>query len=263
MDNTLSYLQKIVSNWHLDLKLGVKYNTPINIGITPDTAELITCMEENIKGTGSISHGFDHDNTDETKSLSLVQPKKCDNCKGKVHFFTKKCNCGGVKFEYINDSRWGIDCEAHFKYNPKGYHLWIFRPDKYNFDVNSFTLCRYYIDSTNKQFNDILSVQLNEGRGKSKNFLPDSKDFYTSKPIVKSKFRFTLESTLGFVVERLECEEIKYDKKVIKKMGKYLIDEFEDNKDIYLYEELVKFLDVYKYKTNHGKERGKTSRRIK
>lgn len=263
MDKTLNALRLFCSQWQSNLKLGKAYNTPLSIGFEDTGFELLTCIEHDIKGTGSISHGYDHDNHDETKGASWIQPKKCRECNGKLHFFSEKCSCGSKNFEYIKDSRWGIDADAHFKYNVQKYHLWILYPDIYSDECKTFFLKQYVIDSKNKPFNDIMEVQLSRSKSKSKNFVPFSSDFYASNPREISSFKVTFDETFGVDVMRTETKDIIYTKEIIKKMKEVLELSFVNDKDTYLYDDILPHINVKNKKTSHGKLRGKTKRRNK
>lgn len=263
MDKTVTVIQNLSNSWHYKINLGQLYNTPFSINFTDNECELFTCIEHGLKGTGSASHGYDHDNKDETKSLSLVQPKKCKSCNSKVHFFKDKCDCGSEIFDYINDSRWGIDCAAHFKYDVQNYHLWILEPVIYDYTCREFSFKQFIIDSKNKIFNEILHIQLTKGAIHSKNFLPNSSDFYASNPVEVCRFRIKIDDVFGVMVSRENPEKIVYDQSVIKKMSKVLGSAFLNNKDVYLYEELTPYINILDKKTTHGKNRGETSRREK
>jgi hypothetical protein len=264
MDETLNVIQRACSLWEYNLKLGRKYNTPLSIGFSDGYYELLTCVEHNIKGTGSISHGYDHDNHDETKGTSWVQPKKCNTCNAKIHFFSEKCICGSNDIKYINDSRWGIDAKAHFDHKVPNYHLWVLYPKTYSYDCNVFYLKQFIIKSENNEvFNNILRVQLERSDSKHKNFLPFSSDFYASNPKEISSFTITFNDVFGVFVSRNNVNEIIYDNEVIKQMtrAKIIDMSFVNYKDTYLYEELYQFINVKDKPTTHGKERGTTSRR--
>ena len=263
MDKTLIVLQKIISNWGERLNLGKMYNTPFSIGFSDDDFELLTCIEHNINGTGSSSHGYDHDNGDETKGTSLVQPKKCKVCGSKLHFFKDYCHCGSDEFEFINDSRWGIDAKAHFLYEVPNYHFWIFEPEEYNTSCRNFSLKQYVIDSNNISYNEILKTQVEKGKSVNKNFIPYSSDFYASNPIEISRFKILIHETFGVFVNRETPQQLEYNQNVIKKMSKILDSTFINNKDTYLYEELIPYINIKDKKTTHGKFRGETKRRKK
>lgn len=261
MDKTLITLRQLCSQWKYKLNLGKTYNTPVSIGFDDSEYELLTCVEHNIKGTGSISHGYDHNNQDETKGASLVQPKKCNECECKVHFFAEKCSCGSINFTYVNDSRWGIDASAHAMYSVNNYHLWVLYPEKYSHDCKVFILKQYLIDGKNQAFNDILDVQLERSKSKFKNFLPYSGDFYISNPNEISSFTIVFDETFGLDVSRNKTNTITYSKEILKKMKKLLDSSFINDKDTYLYEEVIPYINVKNKKTSHGKKRGETKRR--
>ena len=262
MDKPLITIRNLTCSWISKLKLGREYNTPTSIGFSDEEYELLTCVDEEIKGTGSISHGYDHDNKDETKGLSLVQPKKC-SCGKKLHFFIKECECGSKNFDYINDSRWGIDCLANFNYKIPKYHLWILYPETYNYNCKKFFLKHYIIDSSNEHFIEILNTQIKLGKSKNKNFLPFSSDFYASNPKEKSSFTILLDELYGIVVERNNTDKVVYNKNILDKMKKILTKDFLIKKDIYLYDEIKKYINIKDKKTTHGKSRGETTRRVK
>lgn len=261
MDKTLTVIQKICSQWQFNLKLGREYNTPLSIGFSDGYFELLTCVEHELKGTGSISHGYDHNNHDETKGTSWVQPKKCNKCEAKIHFFTEKCICGSTDIKYVNDSRWGIDAKAHFEHKVNNYHLWILYPKTYSHNCKTFYLKQFVIDSNNNAFKDILKVQLERSDSKSKNFMPFSSDFYISNPKEVSSFTITFDDLFEVVVGRNKPEPILYNQEVINLISKVLDLSFVNNKDTYLYEELLQYINIKEKKTSHGKERGTTKRR--
>jgi hypothetical protein len=263
MDKTLTTLQQLSSLWQTKLKLGKTYNTPLSIGFEDTVYELLTCIEHNIMGTGSISHGYDHNNHDETKGTSWIQPKKCKDCDSKIHFFSQKCSCGSENFIYINDSRWGIDAYAHFEYQIQKYHLWVLYPEKYFHDCKVFYLKQYIIDGQNKPFNDILNIQLERSSSKGKNLLPFSSDFYVSNPKEVSSFTITFDDIFGVDVSRNKIDEINYTKDIIKKIKNMMDLTFINNKDTYHYDDILPFINVKQKKTSHGKLRGKTKRRDK
>ena len=263
MDKTLNVLRQFCSQWQYKLILGKTYNTPLSIGFDDAQYELLTCVEHDVKGTGSISHGYDHENHDETKGTSWIQPKKCLNCDSKLHFFSDKCSCGSENFKYVNDSRWGIDTKAHFDYEINKYHLWILYPETYSEKCKVFNLKQYIIDGNDAVFNDILEVQLERGSSKLKNFQPYSGDFYASNPKEISSFTIVFDETFGVDVSRNETEEIVYTNSVVKKMLKMMDTTFLNDKDNYLYEDLLPLINVKNKKTSHGKLRGETKRRDK
>lgn len=261
MDKTVSAIQTFASPWMDMINYGRDFNCPISVEFDDKVYELFTCIEHGLKGTGSNSYGFDHSDHSETKSLSYVQPKKCNDSNTKVHFFKEKCDCGSENFNYQNDSRWGIDSHAHFKYKIPRYHLWILEPESYHASCREFILKQFIIDSNNQVFNEILKTQLKKGKTANKNFLPYSCDFYCSNPTEVSRFKIKIDNVFGVMVSREPVEKIIYDNVVIKKMSKVLNSSFLNNKDSYLYEELAPFINIEDKKTTHGKNRGKTNRR--
>jgi hypothetical protein len=263
MDKTLAVLNKFCSNWQEKIKLGKKYNSPLSLGFNDGEFELLSCVENNLMGTGSISHGYDHTNKDETKGTSWIQPKKCKKCESKLHFFSEKCSCDSSDMEYINDSRWGIDVVAHFKYQLQNYRLWFLYTDKFNFDCNTFYLNQFVINSDNINFQKILKVQESRSDSRYKNFLPNSSDFYACNPVEESSFKINFDEIHGTIVERLSTNQIIYTQEIIKKMNKIIDLNLLPKKDTYQYEELLPHINIEGKKTSHGKNRGITNRRIK
>jgi hypothetical protein len=261
MDKTLNVIEKACSLWQYNLKLGKTYNTPVSIGFSDGYYELLTCVEHDLKGTGSISHGYDHNNGAETKGTSWVQPKKCNDCGAKIHFFAENCICGSNNFKYINDSRWGIDANAHFVHKVPDYHLWVLYPETYTFKCKKFFLKQYIISSSNQAFNEILKVQLDKGNSNGKNFIPYSSDFYVSNPKEVSSFTIIFDDVFDIIVDREVTQTIVYNDEIIRQISPMLDKSFIHNKDNYLYEELIPYINVRDKKTTHGKERGTTKRR--
>ena len=261
MDKTLKTLEVFTSSWKYCLELGKELNTPLSIGFSDSQAETLTCLENDLKGTGSISHGNDHNDGSETKFANKVQPKDCLRCGKKVHFFLEICDCGSNLFKYHTDARWGLDTKAHFEYNVPGYHLWVLNPLKYNSSCKYFTLRQYYISSKNDSFSSILRGQFESPKSKSKNFMPYQLDFYSSNPIMKSNFGIEITDD-GVSVVRKSCDIIKYDSSILEIM-KDVIDNnaFQNTKDTYLYEEIEPYINVEKKKRSYGKDRGITTRR--
>jgi hypothetical protein len=261
MDKTLAVLNMFCGNWQQNINLGKEYNTTVSIGFDDTVFETLSCIENGLRGTGSFSHGYDHTDKSETKGLSWVQPKKCKKCNSKIHFFSEKCGCGSFEFEYINDSRWGIDVNAHFKYQVGDYYLWFLLPDKFDFNCRIFYLKQFRINSNNLFFQKILEIQRDRGKSKIKNLIPYSSDFYVCKPKEISSFKISINDTYGTLVERLLTDETIYNKVIIKKMSKIINLDLLTNKDIYQYEELIPLINLESKKTTHGKNRGVTTRR--
>lgn len=260
MDKTLKTLEAFTSSWKYNLELGKELNTSLSIGFSDSQVESLTCLENGLKGTGSISHGNDHNDGSETKFANKVQPKDCSRCGKKVHFFLDICDCGSNLFDYHTDARWGLDTKAHFEYKVPAYHLWVLAPVKYSSDCKNFTLHQYYINSENDSFNKILEGQFLSPKSKSKNFMPYQLDFYCSNPIMKSNFAIEITNEGVSVVRKL-CSTIEYNSYILEIMKKVISNTFQNTKDTYLYEEIEPHLNVENKKRSYGKERGTTTRR--
>ena len=261
IDLTKEAIKQFTCSWTYKIKRGVEKNTPLSTTLAKEEWEHLTCEEHNLMGTGSTSYGNDHDNGDETKGASLVQAKDCNDCGKKVHFFTNKCECGCVKFEYHNDSRWSIDTKAHFEYEVPKYHLWVLKPQTMEPSCRVFIIEEYVIDSTNKNFIEVLKIQFESPKSKYKNLMPFGPDFYASNPIMTCKFSVEINNEGTVSIERNSIVDIVYDQSIIKKMKTILSDNFLNDKDTYQYNNLKEFINVRNKKSNHGKNRGKTKRR--
>ena len=264
IESVIQFLKIITLSWGRKISIGKICNVPIGIEISKSEYEALTCLLLNIKGTGASSHGYDHDNGDETKGCSEIQPKDCKHCGKKNHYHTVLCECGSKEFKIHKDCRWGIDCKAHFEYEVPNYHLWFLKPKDHKIDNNVFFLTCYTISSKNRMFNNILKVQYDSPKSKMKNLLPNSGDFYACNPKVLKSFKITLTEDGSSIVEDIEIKPIILEKNMFKSakgIKKYLPKSFLIHKDIYHYNEIESLLCVNNTKTSHGKKRGTTKRR--
>jgi len=263
----IRFLEVLAKRWSTNIEYGRQLNLPMGVEISDTEYEALTCLEFGIKGTGKKSGDNDHDNGDETKGASKIRSKKCD-CGLTCHFFEEKCKCGSETFSYSDDNnktdvRWGIDTDAHFRYGVPKYHCWILEAENYNSKNKVFYLKLFTIDGKNEVFNEILKVQ-NESNSKHKNFIPYSKDFYASGPEYVSCYKINLNDDGTVSVTTEKVEKIRITKDMLldgRNLKKYLPNTFVPMKDTYLYEEVKQLFKVRKFKTSHGKERGKTTRR--
>ena len=192
IETELKDILEIYKNtWFSQKKLEEKLNRniPFTLSDIGTFGELLNSIQFNCYGGGSKGGcAFDLISQDfksfyESKTICLIQPKICKNkkCKIKVPFFQKKCICcNQTDFQYLRDSRAGIDVDAHFKYDLKYYFINII---DYNIEMNKFTIETFKISSVNKYFKKYLHNQFKNSKSNTANLLPYKYDFYCSGPI--------------------------------------------------------------------------------
>lgn len=176
----------------------------------------------------------------------------------KVPFFQKRCLfCGEtVNFTYPKDSRFSIDCKAHFAYEADiveyVFHLIDYKDDKIIFET-------FVIQSANKYFRQMLKNQLEKGSSAHCNFLPRSHDFYSSAPIKILEMVYTRDKQIQSFVFNPENSEIcEYPVELLSKELKKSL-KMDPQKTHISYEELEDKLEPKK--KNFGKIRGSVTRK--
>jgi hypothetical protein len=176
----------------------------------------------------------------------------------KVPFFQKRCLfCGEiVNFTYPKDSRFSIDCKAHFVYESQIaeyiFHLIDYKDDKIIFET-------FVIQSANKYFRQMLKNQLEKGASAHCNFLPRSHDFYSSAPIKILEMVYTRDKQVESFVFNPENREIcEYPVELLSKGLKKTL-KVDPQKTHISYEELEDKLEPKK--KNFGKLRGNVTRK--
>ena len=246
----------------------IKWCLDYNQGFTFDTGkfgERVLFVVENTKGIPSNGGcAFDSASGAEGKNCFLAQTYKCPDCKSKNNYYSQVCyKCGSDNRKDPNDSRWGIDSKAHFRYHDQ-IPCYIFSSvEPLNEDYNNpkYRIQVFRILSTNKMFNDILECQLQKGKTPHKNFMPFGRDFYMCAPI----------PLVDCVINVTENDvEVNYDfycpenQDGISKMPITLFNKNEKNKlnklpgNFVLVEDAVNVIGVKK--STHGKERGNLDR---
>jgi hypothetical protein len=168
----------------------------------------------------------------------------------KVPFFQKRCLfCGEtVNFAYPKDSRFSIDCKAHFAYESQI----DYKDDKIIFET-------FVIQSANKYFRQMLKNQLEKGASAHCNFLPRSHDFYSSAPIKILEMVYTRDKQVESFVFNPENREIcEYPVELLSKELKKTL-KVDPQKTHISYEELEDKLEPKK--KNFGKLRGAVTRK--
>jgi hypothetical protein len=171
----------------------------------------------------------------------------------KVPFFQKRCLfCGEtVNFSYPKDSRFSIDCKAHFAYEADiveyVFHLIDYKDDRIIFET-------FVIQSANRYFRQMLKNQLEKGASAHCNFLPRSHDFYSSAPIKILEMVYTKDKQIQSFVFNPENREIcEYPVELLSKELKKSL-KMDPQKTHISYEELEDKLEPKK--KNFGKLRG-------
>ena len=228
----------------------------------------------------------------EVKTCCIIQPKICNTCakpspkeptdagnivvsilaeiidkiagqtvgagQTKVPFFQKMCLfCGETaNFTYPRDSRFSIDCKAHFAYEADimeyVFHLIDYKDDKIIFET-------FVIQSVNRYFRQMLKNQLEKGASAHCNFLPRSHDFYSSAPIKILEMVYTRDKQIQTFVFNPENREIcEYPVELLSKELKKTL-KVDPQKTHISYEELEDKLEPKK--KNFGKLRGAVVRK--
>jgi hypothetical protein len=176
----------------------------------------------------------------------------------KVPFFQKRCLfCGETSnFTYPKDSRFSIDCKAHFAYESQiaeyVFHLIDYKDDRIIFET-------FVIQSANKYFRQMLKNQLEKGASAHCNFLPRSHDFYSSAPIKILEMVYTRDKQIQSFVFNPENREIcEYPVELLSKELKKSL-KMDPQKTHISYEELEDKLEPKK--KNFGKLRGAVVRK--
>ena len=176
----------------------------------------------------------------------------------KVPFFQKRCLfCGETaNFTYPKDSRFSIDCKAHFAYEADiveyVFHLIDYKDERIIFET-------FVIQSANKYFRQMLKNQLEKGSSAHCNFLPRSHDFYSSAPIKILEMVYTRDKQVDSFFFNPENREIcEYPVELLSKELKKSL-KIDPQKTHISYEELEDKLEPKK--KNFGKQRGAVVRK--
>lgn len=188
--------------------------------------------------------------------IEKIDPRPTQN-QTKVPFFQKRCLfCGETaNFSYPKDSRFSIDCKAHFAYEADiveyVFHLIDYKDDKIIFET-------FVIQSANRYFRQMLKNQLEKGASAHCNFLPRSHDFYSSAPIKILEMVYTKEKNIqSFIFDPENREICEYPMELLSKELKKSL-KVDPQKTHISYEELEDKLEPKK--KNFGKIRGTVTR---
>jgi ribosomal protein L40E len=257
-------LENLLTSFFIQLPNEIRQSLEFNHGISFDAGvlgERIKYVLNGTKGTASNGGGsFDSTDGSEAKAVFFAQPSTCKKCGAKVNYYAKQCHCGSTDLKPNNDTRWGIDCKAHFQYLEQipFYQFVSIRPLNKDIDCLRFQLDVYRVDSDNIIFNEILRKQIEKGSKPHKNFMPFGRDFYMSSPTHILSVVITI------------TDNCSYDYKVNDPQKLTTIPTHLFTKDEQKVLPRVPSLDVISAhqlvglgKSSHGKPRGITTRKTK
>jgi len=266
-EDLCDYYFKFISK---DIETSLKFNHSLDFP-TSNFCERLNFVLHNVKGYPA-NFLWDAENKSEVKGCNYTQSVKCHDCGNRNNYYSKTCwSCQSDKFIFIDDTRWGIDTNAHFKYIKQlSYYLFVvIYPLNKEIYSPQFRLQVFKVDSREKFFNKILEHQ-NKFGSKGKNFMPYSRDFFLSSPSellnvdIKIKNTITFKYNLkkekkitSFPVEN----KIPIEKKVITKKEMINLSLEEDAEGEL---NLIEVLNANPEACNpckHGKNRGLTTRR--
>jgi hypothetical protein len=194
----------------------------------------------------------------EVKTCCQIQPKSCTSCSNKTPYFQNSCMfCGSSSFKEIKDTRFGIDSEAHFKYETllKEYVLIVVDYSNLSQDIS---IKIYKIPSSNIYFTNYLKNQRDNSKSSNCNLLPYSYDFYASGPILMLDYDINMANEVKENFYNLEnMEPIGFDISKIKKQERVTYG-LKEEVSVVPYAEIQDKLVLRK--KNLNKPRGETNR---
>lgn len=203
--NKMNEIQKFAKIWQI--QLNVEYKKPKkNVRISfkdigPFCEYLALDFEPEYQGGGSGGMGFDLYNKKEQKAIEVkscctIQNGKCKTCGAKFNNLFLDCcpDCGGVNFEKIDDSRFGINAEETLRqYNNNIFAGFIFShvsEKKHLKEKNTLVVLVEWFKLDFDADQEIKKIRLeyfenqkNFGKANTNNLLPYSFDFYKLAPL--------------------------------------------------------------------------------
>ncbi len=247
------------------LRQEIKNSLKFNDGVSFDTGKFGERVNFVLHDTTGVpSNGgcaFDAANGAEAKACNKAQTYVCPDCGSKNNYYAHECHkCGSTGRKDPNDTRWGIDTEAHFKYVDQMpyYCFTIITPLNRSVENPKFNIQVYRIDTKNKFFNDMLCYQLEHGKKAHKNFMPLGRDFYMSSPKMLVDCNVSLSDEVD-----VEFTEFNTDGREIETIPLSLFTKSEQEQlqsvdGSCIITEAVNVIGVKK--STHGKERGTLNR---
>lgn len=183
--------ETLCNHYFSGIREEISMSLQFNDGMTFDTGKFGERINFILHDTTGVpSNGgcaFDAANSSEAKGCNKAQTYVCPDCGAKNNYYASECHkCGGTGRKDPNDTRWGIDAEAHFKYADQMpyYCMTIVTPLNRDVESPQFNIQVYRIDTKNQFFNDMLRYQLEHGSKAHKNFMPLGRDFYMTSPVL-------------------------------------------------------------------------------
>lgn len=223
---------------------------------------LCSLLSPGYRGNGGAGSGHDLSNGTDAKEVKAVcwfQPWKCLSCERRTPYYCgPSCfHCKKETLKRVHDSRASISAAAHIKYIDvlNNYMIVLIEftdmPDDVSVSV-------WNISSDNAYFDAYVHNQYNNGSGNTCNMLPRLRDFYMSGPVRVMQATMTIP-------EVGEPTVTEPDFTPLPEPVPWSVMNEEDKKDIeerdtIPYSELKDKIVVPK--KAHGKDRGKTKRRL-
>ena len=250
------------------LRREIKLSLGFNDGVSFDTGkfgERVNFVLHNTKGIPSNGGcAFDAENTSEAKGCNKAQTYECPDCGTKNNYYAHECaKCGGTDRKDPEDTRWGIDSKAHFKYADQMpyYCFTIITPVNRDVENPQFNIKVYRIDAKNEFFNDVLRYQLEHGKKAHKNFMPLGRDFYMSSPQLLVECLVSVTDTVSVQFYEFNLEGRQIETMPIDLFTKAEQEKLQSCAGTCLISEAVETIGVKK--STHGKERGTLNRNKK
>lgn len=249
----------------------INWSLNFNQGFTFDTAkfgERVLFIVENTRGVPSNGGcAFDSENKSEAKCCFTAQTYTCPNCHSKNNYYSTNCyKCGGTDRKDPNDTRWGIDVTAHFKYKNEMPCYIFTHVEPLNIDSQNpkYRIRVFRINTDNVMFNDILEEQNSKGKKPHKNFMPFGRDFYMCSPIP------LVDCTVDITQNDIDIDYLLYAPENEDGLTKIPVGVFTkaeqkilDSQDGYYVTVEESITKIGVKKSTHGKERGNLDRNKK
>lgn len=279
-------IEKMAKVWQIQLNM--EYDKPEkNVRISfkdigPFCEYIAIDFLPGYKGGGSGGMGFDLYNKKErkayeVKSCCTIQNAKCTRCGAKFNNLFSDCcpDCGGTKFNDVNDSRLSINAKETLEEQDKGIFggFILTSLSEYAHDTKRHDLT-VLIEWFKLDFENDLSIkdirlkyfenQKEQGKANTCNLLPNSYDFFKLNPLKIAEAKIKINYADLNRKPLVKMEKTNYYKRVsenILKNGK----EHEEFKRLKTYDPATKTADAKDFTLNFpyrnkslGKERGDT-----
>ena len=167
----------------------IQLTLTFNEGISVDVGKLGERVNFVLRETtGQPSNGgcaFDAKDGSEAKGVWMGQTTSCADCGVKNNFYRSNCfECLGTNLVSPNDTRFGIDAKAHFRYQGEipAYTFTMVAPLNKDAQNPVVSVEAWSVDADNPQLNAILRQQVEAGKTGHKNLVPFSRDWWMINP---------------------------------------------------------------------------------